>query len=81
MNDEEYVSYEVFMSEYANEDFWGRIPYLIGVYDGMIFAYENVKKTIDSGATPDLKIIKLNIENAIKQRNPLESEMLREGEE
>jgi hypothetical protein len=69
------------MSEYANDDFWGRIPYLLGVQDGMIFGYENVKKTIDSGATPDLKIIKLNIESAIKQRNSLESEILKGGED
>lgn len=75
MSEDEYVTYEFFMSEYANEDFWGRTPYLLGVQDGMIFAYKNIKKTIDSGATPDLKLIKANIENALKQKNMLEEEL------
>lgn len=75
MKDDEYISHEVFMSEYANDDFWGRIPYLIGVQDGVIFAYKIIEKTIDSGATPDLKIIKANIENALKQKDMLEKEL------
>ncbi len=75
MSEEEYTSHEVLMSEYANDDFWGRIPYLIGVHDGMIFAYKIIEKTIDSGATPDPKIIKANIENALKQKNMLEKEL------
>lgn len=75
MKEDEYISHEVFMSEYANDDFWGRTPYLIGVQDGMIFAYKIIEKTIDSGATPDPKIIKANIENALKQKNTLEEEL------
>lgn len=80
MRGDEYISHEVFMSEYANDDFWGRVPYLIGVNDGMIFAYKIIEKTIGSGATPDPKIIKANIENALKQKNMLEKE-LKGGEE
>ena len=80
MREDEYISHEVFMSEYANDDFWGRIPYLIGVNDGMAFAYKIIEKTIGSGATPDPKIIKANIENALKQKNMLEKE-LKGGEE
>lgn len=80
MKEDEYISHEVFMSEYANGDFWGRIPYLIGVQDGVIFAYKIIEKTIASGATPDLKIIKANIENALRQRDMLEKE-LEGGEE
>lgn len=80
MKEDECVSHEVFMSEYANDDFWGRIPYLIGVNDGMIFVYKIIKKTINSGAIPDPKIVKANIENALKQKNMLEKE-LKGGEE
>lgn len=75
MREDEYASHEVFMSEYANDDFWGRVPYLIGVNDGMAFAYKIIEKTIDSGATPDPKIIKANIENALKQKDLLEKEL------
>ena len=81
MGEDEYISHEVFMSEYANDDFWGRTPYLIGVHDGMIFAYEIIKKTIDSGTTPDPKIINENIENALKQKNMLEKELCGEEKE
>lgn len=80
MSEDECVSHEVFMSEYANDDFWGRTPYLIGVNDGMAFAYKIVEKTIDSGATPDPKIIKANIENALKQKDLLEKELKGEKE-
>lgn len=79
--EDEYISHEILMSEYANDDFWGRTPYLIGVRDGMIFAYEAIEKTIDSGATIDLKIIKMNIGNALKQKNMLEKELCGEDEE
>lgn len=75
MREGEYISHEVFMSEYANDDFWGRVPYLIGVNDGMAFAYKIVEKTINSGATPDPEVIKANIENALKQKNILEKEL------
>ena len=75
MKEEEYISYEVLMSEYADDDFWGRIPYLIGVNDGMIFSYKIIEKTIGSGATPDPKIIKANIKNALKRKNMLEKEL------
>ena len=78
MREDEYISHEVFMSEYANDDFWGRTPYLIGVQDGIIFAYKIIEKTINSGATPDAKIIKANIENALKQKDMLEKRIKRE---
>lgn len=81
MKEDEYISHEILMSEYANDDFWGRTPYLIGVRDGMIFAYETIEKTIDSGATIDPKIIKMNIENAYQQKNMLEKELCGEDEE
>lgn len=77
---DEYISHELFMSEYANEDFWGRRPYLLGVQDGMIFAYKTIKKTIDSGSVPDLKVVESNIENATKMRDTIEKEMLGGGE-
>lgn len=80
MREDECISHEVFMSEYADDDFWGRIPYLIGVNDGMAFAYKLIEKTIDSGTTIDPEIIKANIENALKQKNMLEKE-LEGGEE
>lgn len=80
MSGDEYVSHEVFMSEYANDDFWGRTPYLIGFNDGVIFSYRIIEKTISSGATPDPKIIKANIENALKQKNMLEKELKRDEE-
>lgn len=75
MREDECISHEVFMSEYANDDFWGRIPYLIGVNDGMAFAYKIIEKTIDSGATPDPKVIRENINNALRQKNTLEKEL------
>lgn len=75
----EQISHELFMSEYANDDFWGRIPYLLGVQDGMVFGYKTIKKTIDSGAVPDLKVVESNIENATKMRDAIEKEMLRGG--
>lgn len=81
MDEDEYISHEVLMSEYANDDFWGRTPYLIGVHDGLIFAYKTIEKTIDSGAIIDPKIIKMNIENALKQKNMLEKELCKGEEE
>lgn len=75
MREDECISHEVLMSEYANDDFWGRVPYLIGVNDGMIFAYKIIEKTIESGAAPDPKVIKENIKNALRQKNTLEKEL------